>query len=74
MRYVPAHKQTDGDTSPLTPAKWPIELVLISNKEGRNQFVSKDRMNEILAPALRNACYMATKQLKFFPNTRVLRG
>jgi hypothetical protein len=36
MRFVPAHKQTDGDTSSLPSAKWPVELVLISNKEGRD--------------------------------------
>ncbi len=55
MRSVPAHKQTDGDTTSLSPAKWLVELVLISNEKDRNQFVSMDRINQILAPALRSA-------------------
>ena len=74
MRFVPAHKQTDIDTTSLSPAKWPVELVLISNEEGRNQFVSMERIHQILAPALRSACHMTTDQLRFFPNTRELRG
>ena len=37
--FVPAHKQTDGVTSSLPIAKWPVELILISNKEGMDQFV-----------------------------------
>ena len=33
VRVVPTHKQTDGGTSSLPPpAKWPVELTLISNK------------------------------------------
>ena len=36
MRFVPAHKQTDSDTTSLPPAKWLAELVLISSEEGRN--------------------------------------
>ena len=45
MRFVRAHKQKDGDTTYLPLAKWPVELVLISNEEGRNQFVSMNRIN-----------------------------
>ena len=74
MRFVPAHKQKDSDTTSLTLAKWPVEMVLISNEEDRNQFVSMDRINQILAPALRNACHMSTEQRKFFPNTRAWEG
>ena len=31
MRFVPAHKQRDSDKAELSPAKWPVELILISN-------------------------------------------
>ena len=44
MRFVPAHKQTDGDTAALPPAKWPVELVLISNEAGKQQFLDRDRI------------------------------
>ncbi len=71
MRFVPAKKQTNSDTTSLPPAKWPVELVLISKEEGRNQFVIMDRITQILAPALRIACHMMISQLRFFPNTRV---
>ena len=42
MRFVPTHKQTKGDANNLTPAKWPGELVLISNEEG-NSTITKHR-------------------------------
>jgi len=70
MRFVSAHEQSDGDTTSLPPAKWLFELVFISNKEGRDQLVCMDRINQILAPAVRNVCHMSAEHLKFFPNTR----
>jgi len=73
MRFVPAHKQSDSDTTTLSPAKWLVELVLISNEEGRNNFVSFKRIHQILAPALRITCHMTTDQIRFFPNTRETR-
>ncbi len=48
MRFVPAHKQTYGDTASLTPAKWPVELVLISNEAGKQQFLDRERITHIL--------------------------
>ena len=74
LRFVPAHKQSDRDTTSLPPAKWPVELVLISNEESRNQFVNRDHIHQILAPALRSTCQISTDQLRFFPNTREKRG
>jgi hypothetical protein len=74
MRFVPAHKQSYVDTYSLPPARWPVELDLISNEEVKNQFVSIERTHQILGPALCNACHMTTKQLRFFPNTRETKG
>jgi hypothetical protein len=74
MRFVPAHKHTDGDTASLPPVKWPDELVLISNEKDRNRFVNLDRINPILTPALRSFCQMTTEQIKLFPNTPTPRG
>ena len=45
MRFVPAHKQADEATPVLSPAKWPVELVLIANDKGRETFVSHDRIH-----------------------------
>ena len=74
MRFVPVHKQSDSDATFLSPAKWLVELVLIANDEGRNQFVDMERIHQIMAPTLRSACQMTTNQLRFFPNTREMRG
>jgi hypothetical protein len=74
MRFVPAHKQSDIGTDSFSRAKWPVELVLISNEEGRNQFVNTERIHQILGPALCNTCQTTTEQLRFFPNTRETRG
>jgi hypothetical protein len=74
MRFVPAHKQTDIDTAELSPANWPVELVLIANQEGRDRFVNTDRITHILAPALQQVCQLTAEQLKFFPNSRNTRG
>jgi len=36
MRFVPAHKQSNNDTTSFSPATWPVEMVLISNEDGIN--------------------------------------
>ena len=69
MRFVPAHKQTDGDTTSLTPAKWPVELVLISNEAGKQQFIDRARIAQILTPALCRVCQLSPDQIQFFPKT-----
>jgi hypothetical protein len=74
MRFVLALKQKDGDISSLPPAKWLVEMVLISNKEGRGQFVCMERVNRLLAPVLRDTCQMSEDQLTFFPNSRTRGG
>ncbi len=38
MRFVPTHNQSEGKTHHLTPAKWPMELVLIANMAGKSKF------------------------------------
>ena len=35
MRFVTAHKQSDEANPVLSPAKWPVDLVLIANDKGR---------------------------------------
>ena len=39
MRIVPAHKQSNEATPVLSPAKWPVKLVLIANDKVRETFV-----------------------------------
>jgi hypothetical protein len=38
MRFVSAHKQSDEANPILSPAKWPMELVIIANEKGREAF------------------------------------
>ncbi len=45
MRFIPAHKQTDGDIASIAAAKWPVELVHISNAACKEQFVNMDRIH-----------------------------
>jgi hypothetical protein len=45
MRFVPAHKHTNGDTASLSPTKWPVELVLISNAKSISRFINLIRIN-----------------------------
>ena len=68
MRFVPSHKQTDEDTPTLTPAKWPVEFVLIANSMGREAFLSHERIHRVLCPAIRATCALSHEQTKFFPN------
>jgi len=44
MRFVPAHKQSDEANPVLSPAKWPVELVLIAIEKGRETFICHDRI------------------------------
>ncbi len=52
MRFMPAHKQTDDESVELKPAKWPVELVLIANAMGREAYLSNQRIQTILSPAI----------------------
>ncbi len=52
MRFVPAHEQADEAIAVLSPAKLPVEFVLIANSKGREAFMNNDRIHTILAPAI----------------------
>ncbi len=39
MRSVIAHRQSDDMTATLSAAKWLAELVLVSNKTGREKYL-----------------------------------
>ena len=52
MRFVPGHKQADEATAIFSPAKWPVEFVLIGNPKGREAFMDHDRIHTILAPPI----------------------
>ncbi len=56
MRFVPAHRQSDDVAATLLPAKWPVELVLISNEAGRERYLDQSRIHRILAPAIQVVC------------------
>ena len=42
--FVPAHKQSEEAPPVLSPAKWPVEFVLIANAKGRETFLCHDRI------------------------------
>jgi hypothetical protein len=67
MKFVPAHKQSDGANPILSPAKWPTELVLIANEKGRETFICHDRIQRILSPAIQATCLLTEAQTLFFP-------
>jgi hypothetical protein len=52
MRFIPAHRQANEATPVLSPAKWPVEFVLIANEKGRETFICHDRIHQILSPAI----------------------
>ena len=52
MHFVPAHKQADEAAVALSPAKWPVELVLIANYKEREAFINHDKINRIPAPTI----------------------
>ena len=67
MRFIPAHKQADDESMELTPAKWPVELVLIANDLGREAYLDNNRIQTILAPAIQARCRLSPEETVFFP-------
>jgi len=39
MRFVPTHRQLDDTTATLPPAKWLVEMALISNEADKEQYL-----------------------------------
>jgi hypothetical protein len=74
MRFVPFLKQSDEATPVLSPAKWPVEFVLIANSKGRETFLSHDRITRILCPAIQATCHLTQEQIRFFPTPPAARG
>jgi len=66
MRFVLPHKQSDGATSKLSPAEWPVKLDLIANEKGRDAFLNIDRIQKILAPATQDTCCLTPAETLFF--------
>ncbi len=70
MRFVPALRQADDTTSDISPAKWPVEFVLISNEMGREAYLYLSRIRKVLATALQDICRMTPAQTIFFMTAR----
>jgi len=67
VRFVPAHKQADDASMEVTPAKWPVELVLIANAMGREAYLNNNRIQTFLAPAIQATCRLTPEETIFFP-------
>jgi hypothetical protein len=52
MRFVPSHRQSEDVTAILSPAKWLVELVLISNAASRERYLDQSRIYGVLAHAI----------------------
>ena len=70
MHFVPARKQSDDSATELSPARWPVEFVLISNAAGRDVFLDRSRIRTTLAPAIQATYRMATALTHFFPSAQ----
>ena len=67
--FLPTHRQSDDTTATLPPAKWPVEILLISNEAGREQYLDQAIIHKILAPSIQDVCQMTPALTKFFPRT-----
>ena len=67
MRFVPADKQTDDESTELKSAKWQVELILIANELGREAYHDEDRIRTILSPAIERTCRLKPEDTIFFP-------
>jgi len=73
MRFVPTHRQSDDTTATLSSTKWLVDMVLIPNAAGREQYLDHSRIHKILAPAIQDVCHMTPAMTKFFPQTNTTR-
>ena len=62
-----AIRRGDEDNPILSPAKWPVELVLIANEKGRETFICHDRIQQILSPVIQSTYRITAAQTLFFP-------
>ena len=69
LKFIPYNKQLDSALSPalLTPAEWPVELVVIANQGGREAFLDVTRLQHVLVPAIREACGIPDLHVPLFP-------
>jgi len=70
MCFASANKQSDDYAANLSPAKWPIKFVLISNAAGRDVYLDRSQIHAILAPAIQDTCRMTPEQTNFFPTVQ----
>ncbi len=44
LKFIPSHKQLDKDLnlSPLRPADWPVDLIIVANEERRQAYLLDD--------------------------------
>ncbi len=69
MRFVPAHKQSDGATSDLSPARWPVEYVFIAIEKERETCIDENRIQTILIPVIQATCRLTPATTPIFPFT-----
>jgi hypothetical protein len=61
--------QAVGRSDPnLSPARWPVDIVLIAKEKGREAFVDHSRIKKILAPAIVATCRLTPETIIFLPS------
>ncbi len=69
MRCVQEHRQSDDMSATLPPAKWSIELVLVSDEARRVKYLDRYRIHIILALVIQDVCHETPALTKFFSRT-----
>ena len=69
LKFVPTHKQLDADLdiTLLSPATWPVDIVIIANEAGRQTYLHRDNLQHILVPGILQSCQDPTQTITLFP-------
>ncbi len=73
LKFVPTHKQLDADLdiTQLRHVDWPVDVVMVANKEGRQAYLHHDRLQHILIPGILQSCQDLTQTITLFPQTHL---
>ena len=76
MRFTPADvpPELQPPPSPLPPAKWPVDFVLVANHAGRSRWLDIHKLQTIFVPALRQLCATPDQHIELFPNSHTPRA
>ncbi len=70
MRFAPSDTspETSIDPTHLSPAKWPVDFVIVANRAGRDQWLDIRKLQTIFVPALRRLYAIPDQHIELFPS------